>query len=932
MSDNKIDKKFLKSQFSKSSKSPINILEKPTTRNDKRRHETSFIHKSFDQRNTISSRSSNKRMLSSNGRRTKNIKLDNIKQIEINLNLNSKKNSNAKINSERINIEYKNSFVNNSSLNNSGSNFYTKNKGDMILKTSSQTDRTKNSKTFIQNNKKNNNVIDIKTKKSPVQRTKFNISPNKTNSNSHLKNEKLVDFSPINTKNKERKKFIQKNILNNNESSPKNKKNIKNENNNILSNTYSNNTISNNNKNNNNNVNNKNNNTNKIVKPTSSQTNKNISSKHSSLKSFDKNDLKSSFNYNNKKNPSHKVIINECFESIHSKENKEFKKINVKKSKSLKEETENKNEIIGVTILDNNKINKNKEKKNKLSPLTQPIKKRSKSKPNEDINEDLNEDKNKDIIIEPNDILNNPTENIIKQDNIDNENINNNNMNNIINYENINFENNNENIINNNNKEINIDNINNNDDNNENINNYNNNNEKINDNINNYNNNYNNDNENISKNIILNNELENKNKLFLNEEENKEKDLETQYLNLQKLKNLQEIKQQLSQKNYKENELQSPKRTITFDKNYSSPDPKKPNITNSLKSETHNPKKSKTEKLENENIEIKFLPEPIIEKKKPKEKKNQNSENPKIENDIKIIKNNLLPNLTITTYLKKGYSPLIKKPNQDSIFISKISSSSLFIGVCDGHGTIGHEISSLIEKELPKILKSKLELLEISNIPKLEIEKIIKSSFKETNDKISLSPNLDSVFSGSTCCSLLITENKIISCNLGDSRGIIGKKNIKDNKWISENLTNDHKPDLIEEKNRILQNGGRVESYIDENGNQVGPVRVWKGNENVPGLAMSRSFGDEIAHCVGVICEPEIKEKVIESDVKFFVVASDGVWEFISSQECVDIVSKFYEDNNIEGAVHTLAQESRKRWIQEEEVIDDISIVIGFFN
>ena len=95
---------------------------------------------------------------------------------------------------------------------------------------------------------------------------------------------------------------------------------------------------------------------------------------------------------------------------------------------------------------------------------------------------------------------------------------------------------------------------------------------------------------------------------------------------------------------------------------------------------------------------------------------------------------------------------------------------------------------------------------------------------------------------------------------------------------------------------------------------------------------MSRSFGDEIAHCVGVICEPEIKEKVIDCDVKFFVVASDGVWEFISSQECVDIVSKFYEDNNIEGAVHTLAQESRKRWIQEEEVIDDISIVIGFFN
>ena len=222
MSDNKIEKKLLKSQFSKSSKSPINILEKPIKRNDKRRHETSFIHKSFDQRNTISTTASNKRILSSSGKRTRNIKLDNIKQIEINLNLNSKKDRNKKINSERLNIEFKNSFVTNSSLNNSGSNFYIKNKGDNILKTNPQTDRMKNSRTFIQNNnKKNNIVIDKKNKKSPVPRTKMNISPNKTNS--HLKNEKLTDFSPINTTNKEKRKFILKNINNSNES-PKNKK------------------------------------------------------------------------------------------------------------------------------------------------------------------------------------------------------------------------------------------------------------------------------------------------------------------------------------------------------------------------------------------------------------------------------------------------------------------------------------------------------------------------------------------------------------------------------------------------------------------------------------------------------------------------------------------------------------------------------------
>lgn len=51
-------------------------------------------------------------------------------------------------------------------------------------------------------------------------------------------------------------------------------------------------------------------------------------------------------------------------------------------------------------------------------------------------------------------------------------------------------------------------------------------------------------------------------------------------------------------------------------------------------------------------------------------------------------------------------------------------------------------------------------------------------------------------------------------------------------------------------------NGGRIAPYYDEDGEQMGPYRVWLKHENIPGLAMTRSFGDVMASKVGVISEP----------------------------------------------------------------------------
>jgi serine/threonine protein phosphatase PrpC len=53
----------------------------------------------------------------------------------------------------------------------------------------------------------------------------------------------------------------------------------------------------------------------------------------------------------------------------------------------------------------------------------------------------------------------------------------------------------------------------------------------------------------------------------------------------------------------------------------------------------------------------------------------------------------------------------------------------------------------------------------------------------------------------------------------------------------------------------------------------------------MPGLAMTRSFGDRVAHSVGVSAEPETLEFTLGANDKYMVIASDGVWEFLSNED-----------------------------------------------
>ena len=90
------------------------------------------------------------------------------------------------------------------------------------------------------------------------------------------------------------------------------------------------------------------------------------------------------------------------------------------------------------------------------------------------------------------------------------------------------------------------------------------------------------------------------------------------------------------------------------------------------------------------------------------------------------------------------------------------------MGVCDGHGYYGHEVSGYIKENLPMdlnhmIKNQKLDLL------KDDLAPIIKKTFIVENKSLFRNKQINSDLSGSTWVSVIYTPEKLIIANIGDS-------------------------------------------------------------------------------------------------------------------------------------------------------------------
>jgi len=284
-----------------------------------------------------------------------------------------------------------------------------------------------------------------------------------------------------------------------------------------------------------------------------------------------------------------------------------------------------------------------------------------------------------------------------------------------------------------------------------------------------------------------------------------------------------------------------------------------------------------------------------------------------------------------------------KGMNQDCLIVWEefgFQDDMIFCGIFDGHGPWGHLVSKRVRESMPaSVLCNWQETLALLSLDlDFDIERdtnlccfdVWKQSFLKTyaaiDQELKHHPGIDSFLSGTTALTIVKQGEQLAVANVGDSRAVLATIS-EDGSLVPLQLTIDFKPNLPQEAERIRSSKGQVFCLHDE----PGVYRVWSPHGEAAGLAISRAFGDYFMKDFGLISVPDVRQRYITSRDQFVILATDGVWDVISNEEAVNIVSSTAEK---EKSARRLVECAASAWKSKKRglAMDDISAICLFFH
>jgi serine/threonine protein phosphatase PrpC len=272
------------------------------------------------------------------------------------------------------------------------------------------------------------------------------------------------------------------------------------------------------------------------------------------------------------------------------------------------------------------------------------------------------------------------------------------------------------------------------------------------------------------------------------------------------------------------------------------------------------------------------------------------------------------------------------KPNQDalSIFIVEGHPNLVVFACFDGHGPYGEHASQFCRSRLhPAMLNQGNDMLNTD--PRQAFINAIADVHAQFCSDETTKQGVDPVVSGTTCVALLFEGKNIHIANVGDSRAIVGTIDSMKKQLKADPLTDDHKPQRPDERARLEQSSAlllterEVRGFGDDSKIYICRER---GGDIVYGVLFTRSLGDADAHIhLGVSAIPEMGLRTLGDNDRYFILASDGVWDYMTNEEVMDYCAT---NSDPLKAAEAIVADASERWATRDadNRRDDITVLV----
>ncbi|XP_042686432.1 protein phosphatase 1D [Centrocercus urophasianus] len=276
--------------------------------------------------------------------------------------------------------------------------------------------------------------------------------------------------------------------------------------------------------------------------------------------------------------------------------------------------------------------------------------------------------------------------------------------------------------------------------------------------------------------------------------------------------------------------------------------------------------------------------------------------------------------------------------------------SVAFFAVCDGHG--GREAAQFARENLWGFIKKQkgfgsAEPAAVCAALRKGFIACHRAMWKKLPEWPKTMTGLPST-SGTTASVVIIRGSKMFVAHVGDSGVVLGvQDDPKDDFVRAVEVTQDHKPELPRERERIEGLGGSV---INKSGvNRVvwkrprlthnGPVRRSTVIDQIPFLAVARALGDLWSYDFYsgefvVSPEPDTSVHTIDPQKhKYIILGSDGLWNMIPPQDAISMCQdheekKYFMGEHRQSCAKMLVNRALGRWRQRMLRADNTSAIV----